>query len=162
MLKYTITGADRLHARLEQMPRRVHEILTVAMDKFLEQIKGKLVRKMSGELLKKRTGALVESVTVSPAQDEGNRIHGAVYIPPASGPALYASAHEWGVASPWAILATKQRALHFVSGGKEYFRKMVTHPPLPAKHMFAGTEEESREEFRARMQEAIRQAMEEE
>jgi hypothetical protein len=115
---------------------------------------------MSGELLKKRTGALVESVTIEPAKDEGDRIHGAVYIPPTSGPALYASAHEWGVPSPWAILATKQHALHFVMGGKEYFRKMVQHPPLPARRMFGSTEAESAEEFRERMKAAIKEALE--
>ena len=161
MLKFTVSNADQLRARLERKQSRLHDVLGVAMNQFLRQIAGKLTRRMSGELLKKRTGGLVESITVSPARDEGNRIHGAVYIPPSSGPALYAGVHERGAASPWTILATKARALHYVTGGKEYFRKMVTHPPLPAKRMFAGTEEESREEFRARMQAAIDEALRE-
>jgi hypothetical protein len=159
MLKYTISGTDKLHTRLAAMPQRVHEVLTTGMNKFLEQIKGKLIRKMSGELLKKRTGTLVNSVTVAQARDEGNRIHGSVYIPESSGPALYARVHEGGAVNPWVIMSVKARALRFVMDGKVRFAKSVMHPPLPARRMFGSTEAESAQEFRERMKAAIEEAL---
>ena len=74
-----------------------------------------------------RSGILRGSVRIVPAAIEGGKITGAVAA--GSGPSnLYGSVHELGGSRSYQIMSVKARALHFISNGKEVFRKKRDSP----------------------------------
>ena len=127
MITIELVGDDRIAARLDAMPGRMHDGLARAVTRLgLELQRQVQAEKLSGQVLKVRTGSLRSSINTALA-DAPARIEASVGTN-----IRYARPHEYGVAHPWTI-AAKGRALRFVIGGRVIFRRSVRHPPLPER-----------------------------
>ncbi len=90
MIKGWIVGDKETVARLDAMPRHVHDSLVRTMTRLLLRLEAKVKMKLSGEVLKVRTGTLRRSVT-SRLLDLLSAVWGIVGTN-----VKYAAAHEYG------------------------------------------------------------------
>jgi hypothetical protein len=130
------TRSARVQAALEEKINELDE-------RLVERIQ---TQKLLGQVLKYRTGTLYRSINVIPAASTASGVTGGVEG--AGGPAFYGKAHEDGVDHSWTIEAFDKKALRFIGrGGKEYIRRMVTHPPLPQRSFMQSAAAEMEPEF---------------
>jgi hypothetical protein len=154
MLRLTLQGGERLIERLRSAPATLLSVLSTKLTALMFQLQSRIVLdKLSGQVLAHRTGTLAGSVRAQPTTTTGTTLHGGITA--GGGPAFYAGIHEFGVDHPWTITATRARALHFISAGREIFVKSVTHPALPQRAFMAPALAESEESIRAGLQNAL-------
>jgi hypothetical protein len=98
--------------------------------------------------------SIFEEVTINPAQALGR-----VYV---SSDTPYARIQEYGgTTPPHDIYPTKASVLAFMVGGRKVFAKVVHHPgsKIPAKMYVHGPFEEMKPEIVARIEGAVREAV---
>jgi hypothetical protein len=131
MLRIRFDNASdrKLVAQLRKKAPQLVQVLTTKLTALMFQLQSYIIsNKLSGQVLKRRTGILASSVQVIPVTLRGNTILGGVQA--GGGVAFYADIQEYGSKGPYPIIATKARALSFISGGKRIFTKSVEHPGL--------------------------------
>jgi phage gpG-like protein len=128
MITIELVGDRELAARLDAMPGRVHDGLARAVTRLGLELQRKVqAEKLTGQVLKVRTGSLRSSINTE-VTDTPARITASV-----GSNIRYGRVHEYGVDHPWVIAAKRGKALRFEIGGRVFFRRSVTHPPLPER-----------------------------
>lgn len=126
---------------------------------LFDKLQNKIVAgKLSGEVLNRRSGLLAASVSDPQIETEGTTITG--MLTAAGGAAFYGQIHEHGGTHSYTIRPVDKKALRMILGGKEQFRAMVQHPPLPQRAWFDPSVEEMKEEFIAGIREACIEGIE--
>ena len=124
------------------------------MGALFDRLQEKIVAgKLSGEVLNRRSGLLAGSVTDPEITIEGTNVTGSITA--AAAPAKYGIVHELGGSRAYTIQPVDKRALRMMLGGKEGFRKMIQHPPLPQRSFFDSSVEEMKSEFLEGLREAV-------
>ncbi len=156
MFSVRVIGDDVVMAKLGAMPNAVHQALlrkvTVLAFALLTKVKGKL----SGEVLNVRTGLLRDSA-FQEVQDSGSSVYGRVAEP---GTVPYAAIHEFGgTTPPHTIEARNAEALHWVSGGKDFYARRVNHPGsvMPERSYLRSALAEMEDDIVAGLKEAVAQ-----
>lgn len=159
-LEMKISGGAELAAKLRAMPARILTVLKGGVTGALFKLQSKIVReKLSGQVLKPQTGTLARSVSVTPAEIEGQQVHGVLTA--ASPPAMYGVYHERGGVGPYEIMAVRARALRWVTNGEVFFAHKVLHPRIRQRSFFFNSASESLEQIKAELQNAVNQALKE-
>jgi len=126
MLSVTLTGADELAGRLDDVPAVVTAAIAAKSAALADQLLGLVRQKLSGGVLQSRSGALAGSVGVDGPTIAGDRVVTRLF---AGGDLKYAAIQEYGgVTSPHDILPSRAKALAFLAGGEQVFAKVVHHP----------------------------------
>jgi hypothetical protein len=125
---------------------------------LFDKLNDKIAGKLDGGILQRRSGLLAASVSDPQIATEGTTITGSITA--ASGAAFYGQVHEHGGTRAYEIRAVNKDYLRAMIGGKEIFRKMVQHPPLPQRPWFDPAVEEMREEFIAGLRQAVIEGIE--
>jgi hypothetical protein len=156
MITVELVGDERLIARLDAMPGRMHDGIARTVARLGLELHRKVVmEKLNGQVLQRRTGARASQVN-DRFTDTPTEISYSVGIPPKS----YGRFHEFGVPHSWVTEARNAKALRFTVGGETIFCRRVTHPPLPERSFLRSALKEMapmiEEELRAAVAEAIR------
>ncbi len=126
MLSVTLSGADKLGARLDGLPPAVLAAIAAKSAALADQLLGLVRQKLSGEVLKSRTGALAASIGVEGPDIVGDTVVTTVF---SAGDLKYAAIQEYGgVTAPHQILPSRAKALAFLAGGEQVFARVVHHP----------------------------------
>jgi phage gpG-like protein len=149
MLTVQLVGDDRLVARLEAMPGRLHDGIARAVTRLGFELQRRVQEKLSGEVLKVRTGTLRSSINTQ-ITDTPTEVSATVGTNVA-----YARYHEYGVARSWVIEARNAQVLRFTIGGQTLFRRRVTHPPLPERSFLRSALAEMAPQIEEGLREAI-------
>jgi hypothetical protein len=153
---FSSSKLDGWREELQAKASRLHEVLFAKVQALTFQLQSKVVAKLSGEVLHRRTGILAGSVHTT-ATSDGAIIRGTVSA--AGPPATYGRFHEYGISRAWEIRATRAKALAFQLGVKEnartIFAKSVVHPLLPQKSFMRSTLQESEQEIRDALAQAV-------
>jgi phage gpG-like protein len=153
MITVQVIGDDKLVARLDAMPGRVHDGLARAVVRLGLALQKKVQEeKLSGQVLKVRTGSLRSSINTEVTDTP------AVITASVGTNIRYARPHEYGVDHPWTI-AAKGRALRFEIGGRVLFRKSVRHPPLPERSFLRSALADMAPVIEAGLREAVAEAI---
>ena len=121
---------------------------------LFDKLQTKIVnQKLGGEVLNRRSGLLAESVSDPEVVTEGTTVTGSLTA--AGGNAFYGQIHEKGGSRIYGIRVVDKKALRMMIEGKEVFRKMVTHAPLPQRAWFDPAVEEMKNEFVEGLREAV-------
>lgn len=149
--------SSRVVVHFRQIAAGMRGTLVRAVNAALIDLQGYIrATKLHGSPLKARTGNLSRSITVTPATDDGGRIHGSVGVDRS---APYGKIQEFGVGHPWTIEPKNRKALRFTVGGKVVFAKRVTHPPLAPHPFMHPALEEKRAAINERLRAAVRDQM---
>jgi hypothetical protein len=155
-LSFDSPKLDALREQLAAKAGRLHEVLFARVSALTYQLQSKVTAKLSNQLLRVRTGVLRGSVNASTTTD-GTTIRGTVEA--AAGAAHYGVFHEKGNPHAWPIVATKARALAFQLSVKQnastIFAKSVMHPALPERSFMRSTLQESEQEIREALAQAV-------
>jgi phage gpG-like protein len=126
MLSVTLTGADKLGAKLDGLPPVVLAAIAAKSAALADQLLNLVRQKLGGEVLKSRTGALAASIGVSGPDIVGDTVVTTVF---SAGEVKYAAIQEYGgVTGPHEILPSRAKALAFLAGGEQVFARVVHHP----------------------------------
>jgi HK97 gp10 family phage protein len=148
-----LVGDDRLIAKLEAMPGRVHDGIARAVTRLGFELRRRVPQKLSGDVLKVRSGSLRSSINTQ-IEDSGSAVAATV------GTNIdYARYHEYGVARSWFIEARDAKALRFNIGGETLFRRRVTHPPLPERSFLRSALAEMAPAIEEELREAVAEAI---
>jgi hypothetical protein len=156
MLRITLNpgSRERLLAAFKAKGPRIASVLQSKLTALMFQLSAFVVsKKLSGEVLKRRTGILAGSVHAVPATFQGTSMVGSVQA--AEGPAFYGRIHEYGGSGAYPIIATKARALAFMSHGKQVFAKSVMHPAAMARAFMSTSLAENAANIREQLQSAL-------
>jgi phage gpG-like protein len=151
---FSSSKLDGWREELQSKASRLHEVLFAKVSALTYQLQTKVIGKLSGQVLKVETGTLRSSVTANTSTD-GTVITGTVEA--GKGPShSYAMIHTMGHEGAYKIMASKSRVLAWQTSVKEKaFAYFVTHPPIPAKPFMADTLNESREQIRNELAQAV-------
>jgi len=123
-------GREKVMARFDTMPDRVHRALLQFVHVTVLTLKAHIVRdKLHGQVLNLRTGKLAGSIQ-SDVKDSTNEIVGSVYSSTTATP--YNRAHEYGATIPDRV-PKKAKVLHWMSGGKHVFAMRARGFVLPER-----------------------------
>ena len=126
MLSVSLTGADELDARLDELPGAVVAAVAARSAALADRLLTLVHTKLAGGVLQSRSGALAASIGIDGPKIEGDRVVTTLF---AGGDLKYAAIQEYGgVTSPHDILPSRAKALAFMAGGGEVFAKLVHHP----------------------------------
>jgi hypothetical protein len=146
----------RLIGKLRGISPRIQAVLTTKITALMFQLAGKIqAQKLSGQVLKVQSGILRGSVHANPTAVAGSTIQGSVSM--AEGPSFYGRFHETGVPHSWTVMATKARALQFLTGPKTVYAQNIIHPPLKQRAFARPTLLESAQTIHDELQRAIDQ-----
>ena len=167
MLKISLrSDPAKLVAALRSKPEAIVNALKGRLDAVMNMVASYIVRnKLSGQTLARRTGILAGSVRTVPAHVAGRTIQAAIQA--GGGPALYAKFFEepgvggTGGTRAHTIMATRARALAFVTNGKQVFAKSVFHPEMAARPFLRPSLLENEASIRQQLQQAIDEALQE-
>lgn len=149
-----IVRHEGLLAALKNKGPRVVSVLRTKLDGLLFQLQAYVVgQKLSGQVLHRRTGILSSSVRVIPASFQGTKIVGAIEA--GGSAAMYARVHEYGGTSAYEIIATKARALRFISHGKTIYAHGIMHPPARQRAFMRPALDENKEMIKSELQDAL-------
>lgn len=141
LLKIQFNRSQELFDALQRRGPQIVKVLATKLQGLMYQLQAKVVReKLSGQVLHRRTGTLAGSVRALPVRIENAKMIGTVEA--GDGPAFYGRFHESG-ARAHEIVATKARALQFMTHGKEVFAARVFHPGNYARRFMATSLQES-------------------
>lgn len=146
MINVTLVGERELVAKLQRMPRGLHDVLRRRISSLVMLLKARVQRKLSGEVLNVRTGALRRSIQAE-VLDEGNAIWGRVF---STGDVKYAGIHEFGGKTPAHIIEPRNGSvLAFMMGGSMVFARRVHHPGsvMPERSFMRSSLREMREQI---------------
>ena len=133
MLSVTLTGQDRLDARLDALPATVTAAVAAKSAALADRLLERIRTKLGGAVLKPRTGALAASIGVAGPTIDGDHVVTTVF---SGGDLKYAAIQEYGgVTAPHEILPERAKALAFLAGGEQVFARVVRHPGshIPAR-----------------------------
>jgi phage gpG-like protein len=126
MLSVTLTGADKLGAKLDDLSPAVLAAVAAKSAALADQLLGLVRQKLSGAVLKPRTGALAASIGVEGPAIVGDAVVTTVF---SGGDLKYAAIQEYGgVTAAHDILPSRAKALAFLAGGEQVFARIVHHP----------------------------------
>lgn len=121
-----IEGLDTLSSKFQDFAEQAADMVTQTM---LDSANENIIV-VAKALVPKRTGALAGAIEALPGEEPMQILIAAEKF--------YAPFLEYGT-SPHEIVAKSAKALHWVSGGANYFAKSVQHPGIPAgKFAFIG------------------------
>ena len=154
MSKIDIEFSSDLSQALAFDENKFMRAVETKMGALFDRLQTKIVnRKLGGEVLNRRSGLLAESVSDPEVVTEGTTVTGTLTA--AGGDAFYGQVHERGGAGVYSIRVVDKAALRMMIEGKEVFRKMVTHAPLPQRAWFDPSVEEMKNEFVEGLREAV-------
>jgi phage gpG-like protein len=159
MLTVTLTGADKLGAKLDGLPAVVLAAIAARSASLADQLLGLVRQKLSGAVLKSRTGALAASIGVDGPTITGDVVVTTVF---SGGDLKYAAIQEYGgVTSPHDILPSRAKALAFVTGGETVFARIVHHPGshIPERSYLRSSLAEMADQIETEMRAAVIEAM---
>jgi len=158
---FSITGADDLDRRLDELPEHLHRSLRAKVHALTLMLEAHIKQdKLSGQVLKTQSGRLKRSIQ-SKVTDNGEVIRGTVF---SSGDVPYAGIHEFGGrTSPHLISPVKAQALAFMYNGKMTFAKLVRHPgsKMPERSFMRSGLSDMKNRIVTEMAEAVRGALRE-
>jgi len=126
MLSVTLTGADKLGAKLDGLAPTVLAAIADRSAALADQLLGLVRQKLGGAVLKPRSGALAASIGVEGPDIVGDVVVTTVF---SAGDLKYAAIQEYGgVTAAHDILPSRAKALAFMVGGEEVFARIVHHP----------------------------------
>jgi phage gpG-like protein len=126
MLSVTLTGADKLGAKLDGLPPAVLAAIAARSAALADQLLGLVRQKLGGAVLKPRSGALAASIGVQGPNIADDTVVTTVF---SGGELKYAAIQEYGgVTAAHVILPSRARALAFLAGGEQVFAHIVHHP----------------------------------
>ena len=155
MLSVSLTGADELDARLDELPGAVVAAVAARSAALADRLLTLVHTKLAGGVLQSRSGALAASIGIDGPKIEGDRVVTTLF---AGGDLKYAAIQEYGgVTSPHDILPSRAKALAFVAGGGEVFAKLVHHPGshIPARSYLRASLAEMAAEIDTAMKAAV-------
>ncbi|HTC62449.1 MAG TPA: hypothetical protein VK709_06370 [Candidatus Saccharimonadales bacterium] len=157
---FSSSKLDGWREELQAKASRLHEVLFQKVQSLTYMLETKVKAKLSGEVLGVKSGVLRSSVRATTTTD-GRTILGTVSA--GKGPShSYAMIHTLGHEGAYRIMASKARVLAFQTSVKEKaFAQFVTHPPIPAKPFMSDTLNESREQIRNELAQAVADALKE-
>jgi phage gpG-like protein len=154
MITVKLIGDRELVARLDAMPGRVHDGLARAVARLGLELQRKVQsEKLSGQVLKVRTGSLRSSINMQ-IEDTTEAVEASVGTN-----VFYGKIQEYGVARTWLIEARNAKSLAFTIGGTKFFRRRVTHPPLPERSFLRSALAEMAPAIEDGLKEAVAQAI---
>jgi len=137
-------------------------VLYTRVQMLTNMLQTKVVAKLTNQVLHVRSGLLRSSVN-SQTTTDGSKILGTVSA--AGGAAHYGVYHENGIPHAWEIRVAKSRALAFQLGVKENARKIfarsVVHPPLAQRSFMRSALQESENEIRRELAQAVADVLKE-
>ncbi|HXQ46428.1 MAG TPA: hypothetical protein VN806_07420 [Caulobacteraceae bacterium] len=126
MLSVTLTGADKLGAKLDDLQPAALAAIAAKSATLADQLLGLVRQKLGGAVLKPRSGALAASIAVSGPAITDDVVVTTLF---SAGELKYAAIQEYGgVTAPHQILPSHAKALAFVVGGEAVFARVVHHP----------------------------------
>jgi phage gpG-like protein len=151
MAEFTVEYDDQAAvARLDRMTVGMRANLTSEVQAIAFDMQAEVKRKISGEVLNVVTGNLrahiLEDVVSTPSQVIGQVFTSGV---------KYAAVHEFGGSGFYEIVARDAKALHWLSGGMDMFRRAVNHPPAKERSYMRSTLAEMRQSIIDRMRGAV-------
>lgn len=155
MLSVSLTGADELDARLDELPGAVVAAVAARSAALADRLLTLVHTKLAGGVLQSRSGALAASIGIDGPKIEGDRVVTTLF---AGGDLKYAAIQEYGgVTSPHDILPSRAKALAFMAGGGEVFAKLVHHPGshIPARSYLRASLAEMAAEIDTAMKAAV-------
>lgn len=159
MISLTFGGTDQaLIARFRAKSGQIIQALARKLMALDFQLQAKIQgEKLQGQVLNQRTGKLAASVRALPIENDPGQLSGTVQA--AGGPAFYGRIQEKGGTTDYDIVPVNKQALRFMLGGKEVFRRLVHHPPLPARPFMAPSLDEFTPEIVGGLREALHESM---
>ncbi len=114
--------------------------------------------KLHGQVLNQVTGNLARNVIAQEPTVSGDVVEGIVGV---GSTAWYGKVHEFGTTGSFDIFPKNKKALRWVSGGKVFFAKHVTHPPFKERSFLRSSlaECEADGRIRAWIEGPIREAL---
>jgi hypothetical protein len=155
MLSVTLTGADKLGAKLDGLPPVVLAAIAAKSAALADQLLGLVRRKLGGEVLKSRTGALAASIGVRGPDIVDDTVVTTLF---SAGDLKYAAIQECGgVTAPHEILPSRAKALAFLAGGEQVFARVVHHPGshIPERSYLRASLAEMADQIESEMKSAV-------
>ena len=146
-----VVGDREVVAFLDAMPQRVHDALVKKVTVLALQLEAKEKQKLSGDVLNVVTGRGRRSI-FSSVEDDGTAVYG---MTASDGTAPYLAVHEFGGKAAYDIVPVKAKALHWVSGGKDFFAKIVHHPPAKMRSFARSSLADMRAQIIVGLREAV-------
>lgn len=146
-----VIGDREIVDHFDQMPQRIHDALVKKVTVLALMLEAKEKQKLSGDVLNVVTGRGRRSI-FSSVEDDGQAVYG---ITASDGTAPYLAVHEYGGKGAYDIVPVKAKALHWVSGGKDFFAKIVHHPPAKMRSFARSSLADMRDQIIAGLREAV-------
>lgn len=154
-LNVTLVGDDKIVAKLDAMPSKVHQALLAKITGLALELQAYVQNdKLAGQVLKKITGHLAGSI-MQDVDDQSDTITGRVY---SNSSVNYAAIHEFGGQIP-ARYPINGKALHFFIDGKEVFAKYARGFTMPERSFMRSALADKKQEIIAGMTKAVQQAV---
>jgi hypothetical protein len=126
MLTVTLTGADKLGAKLDGLAPAVLAAAAAKSAALADQLLGLIRLKLGGAVLQPRSGALAASIGVDGPTVTEDTVATTIF---SRGDLKYPAIQEYGgVTAPHDILPSRAKALAFLAGGEEVFARIIHHP----------------------------------
>lgn len=158
MITIELVGKTELQARLNAMPKKIHDALAKKILLLSLKLQQKVQEKLNNNVLKRRTGNLYNSIRQR-LEDSPTSISGIVWSTGGStgNNPPYARIHEYGGTTPaHEIFPKNARALAFMMNGKQMILGKVNHPGsvIPARPYMHPSFDEMKSEIRSGIEHA--------
>jgi phage gpG-like protein len=153
MITLTV-DTGRLASRLGAMQGRVRDAASAEIDSLIGELEARIADKLNGGVLQSRSGVLANSIGATNDSSAAS-LKASLGV---SADVKYAAIQEYGGTTPaHDILATKGKALAFVTGGGTVYAAIVHHPGsrIPSRSYMRASLDEMKDSVTAGLKTAV-------